>query len=121
MLERKHNMTSSLSSTTVMINKLRIFEKNKIYTEIKTLEKSISRNKDTITRLNQDTTIFNLNQVDQLSIQISNFDDKIISLNTKITEISSGLMDESFIKSKNDSKSNIQNKNNEKEYRKGRI
>jgi hypothetical protein len=73
------------------MEKLRIAEKNKISTEIKTLNASIARSKATIERFkSQDKSSFNSAQIIKLTDKIKNDEDLLITLNQNIKKIDSG-------------------------------
>lgn len=119
-------LSSTTSSTTIA--KLRINEKNKVYTEIKSVEKSIDRISTTISRLQESdeyNTIFNMKQIENLVIKKNDFETQIIELNEKIVNITLGKFDLSFNEKNDENNTKMhkkqletEKKNKEKEEKK---
>jgi hypothetical protein len=76
------------------MDKLRITEKNKANLELKSLETSIKRNSDTISRLKaQESSTFNKNQIEKLTKFISDNQKQADELREKIKQINNGYFD----------------------------
>lgn len=76
------------------MDKLRIAEKNRISTEIKSLNSSITRSKATIDRFkSQDRSDFNTAQIIKLTEKIKNDEELLINLTGNIKKIESGEYD----------------------------
>ena len=70
---------------------LRINEKNKLITEIKSIEISIKRKQETIERLKGlENSTFNTNQIEKIKLQLTNDNTKILELKEEITKVASG-------------------------------
>ena len=89
-----------------MNNELRISERNKIKIDISDVEKYIIRHKATIDRLkSQDFNEFNQNQIKKLNTKIDEYEQNLIELNQKYTDIGLGKLDAELLeqyKSTND-------------------
>ena len=101
------------------MDKLRIAEKNRIATEIKTLNTSLTRSKATIDRFKgQDKSSFNSTQIDKLTEKIKKDDELLITLNENLKKIDSGgydsVINEEIVKKNNDNANRKTKEKNDK-------
>ena len=77
------------------MDKLRLFEKNRLTTEIKSLESMLKRTNETIERFkHQDQTLFIKTQIDKLSEKKIEYDNDIKRLNERLVDLMSGKLDD---------------------------
>ena len=96
------------------MEKFRITEKNRIISEIRSLNTSITRNKATIDRFKaQDKSTFNLAQISKLTDKIINDEELLISFEEKIKKIDSGqydsIINEEIVKNTKENQKNAEN------------
>lgn len=93
------------------MEKIRLSEKNKILSEIKSLESHIKRSNETLERLkSQDASIYTQTQMTKLNALISESQNKLEMLTQKQNDIASGKFDEEIKNSNNNVLSKIQKK-----------
>ena len=105
------------------MDKLRIAEKNRISTEIKSLNSSITRSKATIDRFkSQDRSDFNTAQIIKLTEKIKNDEELLITLTGNIKKIESGeydsIINEEIAKNTKQNQKNNHQKNKRKKRQK---
>lgn len=94
------------------MEKFRLAEKNKILSEIKLIESLIKRSRESVDRLKgQEDSVFTRTQISKLSTGITEHESKLVELQQKQIDISSGKLDNE-IKSQNE---NLLNKIQKKE------
>lgn len=94
------------------MEKFRLAEKNKILSEIKLIESLIKRSRESVDRLKgQEDSVFTRTQISKLSTGITEHESKLVELQQKQIDISSGKLDDE-IKSQNE---NLLNKIQKKE------
>jgi len=98
------------------MDKLRIAEKNRIVTEIKTLNTSLTRSKATIDRFKgQDKSSFNSTQIEKLTEKIKKDDELLVTLNENLKKIDSGgydsVINEEIVKNTKQNQKNNDNAN----------
>lgn len=77
------------------MDKLRLFEKNRLTTEIKSLESMLKRTNETIERFkHQDQTLFIKTQIDKLSEKKIEYENEIKRLNERLVDLMSGKLDD---------------------------
>jgi hypothetical protein len=91
---------------------LRINEKNKLITEIKSIEISTKRKQETIERLKGlENSTFNTNQIEKIKLQLINDNTKILELKDILTKIASGEYDEHLLGTSTKANNEISKKN----------
>jgi hypothetical protein len=91
---------------------LRINEKNKLITEIKSIEISIKRKQETIERLKGlENSTFNTNQIEKIKLQLTNDNTKILEWKDVLTKIASGEYDEHLLGTSKKANNEISKKN----------
>ena len=94
------------------MEKFRLAEKNKILSEIKLIESLIKRSRESVDRLKgQEDSVFTRTQISKLSTGITEHESRLVELQQKQIDISSGKLDDE-IKSQNE---NLLNKIQKKE------
>ena len=84
------------------MEKFRLAEKNKVLSEIKLIESLIKRNRESVDRLKcQEDSVFTRTQISKLLTGITEHESKLVELQQKQIDISTGKLDEE-IKSQND-------------------
>lgn len=77
------------------MDQIRIRERNKIYNEIKSVEKRMTLEQETIDRLrHQDKTDFNVKKVNDLKENKFVLEDKLSELKNRLVDLNDGLLDE---------------------------
>lgn len=77
------------------MDKLRIFEKNKVNAEVKTLESLLKRSNETIERFKQqDQSHFTNTQIDKLTQKKNEYEDEIKELQVRLVDLASGKLDD---------------------------
>lgn len=93
------------------MEQLRIAERNIVRNDIKSIESTIKRNKETIERLkSQDKSDFNLKQIEKIKNILKDSEQKLSSLDERLNDISSGKLDSELTKKINTTNNNLLNK-----------
>ena len=92
---------------------LRINEKNKLISEIKSIEIFRKRKQETIERLKAlENSTFNTNQIEKIKQQLIDDNTKILELKDVLTKIASGEYDEHLLGTSTKANNEISKKNN---------
>lgn len=84
------------------MEKLRLAEKNRIISEIKTIESVLKRSQETRERFKgQDATLFNKNQIQKLTTIIEENEKELVILQQKQSEILTGKWDDEIVNANN--------------------
>jgi hypothetical protein len=98
------------------MDKLRLNERNTIKNNIKQVETVIKKTRDTIERLSsQANSEFNKTQISKLQIVVKENEEKLLTLNNRYDDVSSGLLDDELRKSNDKTKQVAKNKQLENE------
>ena len=82
------------------MNNFRITEKNRVLNEIKTIESIIKRSQESLGRFKSlENTVFNRNQIQKLSDAIEGNEKKVVDLQQRVLDISSGKLDSEIMNS----------------------
>ena len=93
------------------MDKLRVTEKNRILNEIKSLELSIKRNKETLERLKgQDNSTFTKTQIEKVTKLLGEYEQNLIDSQQRIVDVIAGKLDSELFNSHNNVLKSIQKK-----------
>ena len=93
------------------MEQLRIAERNVVRNDIKQIESIIKRNKETIDRLkSQDKSDFNIKQIDKIKLSLKDNEQKLLLLEERLDDISSGKLDNEITKKITSTNNNLLNK-----------
>jgi len=93
------------------MDRLRLFEKNKINSDIKSLESLLKRTAETIERFkHQDATLFVKTQIDKLSVKKNEYEDELNGLNERLVDLIAGKLDDSLTENNANDMRKIQKK-----------
>ena len=94
------------------MDKIRIAEKNSLSCKLKDISIYIKRNNETIDRLkSQEKSDFNMKQIEKLKTKNLEYEQEIIDINQKISDISSGKLDNSILETITTNNNNNNKKN----------